>query len=154
MSKLGAFNDCILEDATQSRPCHNQPARSIRGLEPEGQEGDIFWTNQLDLLPCGAPTVAALEKLPRLRELTLRTGRDCLNLYTKKNHEAALGQTRGETTTVSCERCLKNNGPFTECVLVPGRFAGACCNCHYSSQGVRCSFRRSGKLNPFTTRCP
>ena len=119
--------------------------------ENHEREAGIFWTKQLAILPCIAPLVAALKTLPQLRELTLRKGRENLNLGYKKNHEAALGQTRGELAAAACADCLKQNGPFAECVVVANRFVGACCNCHYSSQGHRCSLRHFGMLDSHVT---
>ena len=137
--------DVDKRSSTETSPC-GQIVHQEHKDEHHDCEACISWTEQLEVLPCNAPLVAALKTLPQLRQLALRKGREILNLRYKKNHEAALGQTRGELARAACADCLKGNGPFAECVVVADRFAGACCNCHYSSQGHRCSLRHSGML--------
>ena len=105
------------------------------------------WTGQLRGLPCADKSVMkALQQLSSVRELTLRPRRLALNLEPKKNQEAALGQICGELALAACLRCANGKGPFVQCVVVKDRFAKSCCNCHYSSQGLSCSFRRTGGL--------
>src|SRR3954454_19341867 len=61
------------------------------------------------------------------------------------NREALLAQTHGVPATTTCNHCVKGEGPFTVCVVVPGHLNGSCAGCHYNSSGVRCSLQ-SGKL--------
>ncbi len=106
-----------------------------------GDHPSIDWTSQLERWPCTDTSTKALQELPRVRELTLRPRRLDLTLKPKKNQEAAMGQIRGELALAACLRCAHQKGPFAECVVIKGRFAKSCCNCHYSSQGPLCSFR-------------
>ena len=110
-----------------------------------GDHPSIDWTSQLERWPCTDTSTKALQELPRVRELNLRPRRLDLNLKPKKNQEAALGQIRGELALAACLRCAHQKGPFVECVVIKGRFAKSCCNCHYSSQGLSCSFRDTGE---------
>lgn len=55
--------------------------------------------------------------------------------------EAALAQARGRVAGQPCASCVRGGGPFTECVVVAGQLSGSCANCHYGSEGARCSFR-------------
>lgn len=123
-------------------------------------KGDLSvdWTTQLERWPCTDKTTTALQKLPRVRELTLRPRRldlkpksKNMNFKPKKNHEAALGQICGELALAACLRCANGKGPFVECVVVNGLFAKACCNCHYSSQGLSCSFRDTESVRTVST---
>ena len=103
------------------------------------------WTTQLETWPCTGKSTKALQKLPRVRELTLRPRRlRGLNFKPKKNQEAALGQICGDLALNACLRCINDRGPFVDCI-VQGCFAKSCCNCHYSSQGLSCSFRDLGE---------
>lgn len=52
-----------------------------------------------------------------------------------------MGQNSEELAPAACQRCARGKGPFVDFVVVKGRFARSCCNCHYSSQGLSCSFR-------------
>ena len=105
----------------------------------------VDWTGQLIRWPYTNQSIEALQRLPRVRELTLRPGRAGLNFNLIKNQQAALGQICGDLALAACRRCAEGKGPFVECVAVQGRFSRSCCNCHYSSQGLRCSFREIGK---------
>ncbi|KAF6231837.1 hypothetical protein HO173_009920 [Letharia columbiana] len=106
-----------------------------------GNHPSADWTSQLVKWPCSDTSTKALKKLACVRELTLRHRRVDLNFKPKKNQEAALGQICGELALAACRRCVNDKGPFVECVVVRGSFAKSCCNCHYSSQGLSCSFR-------------
>lgn len=110
------------------------------------------WTIHLESWPCTDTSTKALQKLPRVRELTLRPRRlgglkiKGLNVKPKKSYqEAALGQICGDLALTACLRCTNDKGPFVECVIVQGHFDKSCCNCHYSSQGLACSFRDLGE---------
>ena len=105
----------------------------------------VDWTDQLIKWPCATESTEALQKRPRVRELTLRPGRVFLSFHYVKNQQAALGQICGDLALAACRRCANSKGPFVECVVVQGRFSRSCCNCQYSSQGAKCSFREIGK---------
>lgn len=79
---------------------------------------------------------------PRVRGVFLRPGK-VLKINRKPNQDAALGFTRGEKAEPACTSCKTGCGPFTECIVVPNMYKGSCTNCHYGSEGVRCSFRFS-----------
>ena len=105
----------------------------------------IDWTGQLMKWPCTNNSIEALQKLPHVRELTLRPRRGSLNFNPIKNQQAALGQICGDLAPAAFRRCADSKGPFVECVVVQGRFSKSCCHCHYSSQGRSCSFRGIGR---------
>jgi hypothetical protein len=83
---------------------------------------------------------------------TVSTGRS-------SNMEALLGQMVGtEHDTDPCTHCTSSSGVFTQCVTVAGLFTGSCANCHYGSEGARCSFRKFtyhyGFIQKLTVRRP
>jgi hypothetical protein len=41
----------------------------------------------------------------------------------------------------ACRDCRRGRGPFKKCVILDGYFKKSCSNCHYSAEGMRCSFR-------------
>ena len=88
----------------------------------------------------------ALVGEPRLREPRLREGA-AIKWHRMVNREATLGQGRGLVAEAPCKHCDGGHGPFEECVVLPDRLGGSCCNCHYNSSGVRCSFRGKCKLS-------
>ncbi|KAF2179672.1 hypothetical protein K469DRAFT_798433 [Zopfia rhizophila CBS 207.26] len=57
------------------------------------------------------------------------------------NLEAALAQRSGTLAPAPCTACARGGGPFTTCVVVTSYLNGSCSNCHYSSEGARCSLR-------------
>lgn len=134
------------EKATSSKqPCDQTNASDVSSEHFENREGNITWTRVLETLPCDTPLVKNLDKISRIRPLTLRKG-VCINLHIRRNHQAALGQTRGAILTTACGQCLLQQGPFVDCVVVGGCFGGACCNCYFRSRANQCSLHRSGKL--------
>lgn len=56
--------------------------------------------------------------------------------------EAALAQMTGQLQSVSCAHCSKGNGPWDSCVVADQFLNGSCGNCHYGSEGARCSLRK------------
>ena len=36
--------------------------------------------------------------------------------------------------------CERGDGPWDQCIIVPGFFGGSCANCHYGGEGTHCSF--------------
>lgn len=109
---------------------------------------------QLPALPAlpARPTVAmgVLSAMPVQRAATDRPTRiqagQLPDLTRKTNLEAYLGQMVGQISVASCTHCTNNHGPWTLCVTVPGQFIGSCANCHFGSQGTRCSLRTSQDL--------
>lgn len=96
-------------------------------------------------------TARAVRPVARLRGLSLRwvVGRgSAAGAYRTVNPasraanvEAALSQARGVVAAQPCTSCARGGGPFTECVVLAGQLLGSCANCHYGSEGARCSFR-------------
>lgn len=98
-------------------------------------------TAQAELLPT-KPTKYMCELItqPRVREVLLRPGK-VLQMNRTTNQDAILGFTRGQKAKPACTSCKTGFGPCTECIVVPNMFKGSCTNCHYGSDGARCSFR-------------
>src|SRR5271163_4451544 len=98
------------------------------------------------------PTTAAtrLAALPSARGVpALRPGRN-LNTARPANQEAYLGQIAGVLAGSACSHCDRGFGVWGECVVVAGEFGGSCCNCHFGSEGARCSLR----VGKFTIHFP
>ncbi len=93
-------------------------------------------------LPKMTATSSAIAAMPVLRAVALRTGRS-VNPNRPVNGEAIYAYMAGTIQTPACGHCVKNSGPFPLCVAVAGLLNGSCSNCHYNSEGSRCSF--SGK---------
>ena len=99
---------------------------------------------ELDTLPRKvSQTVRAISSMPVVRALDLKEGKVLKGLHRgTANLESALGQMRGVPPAAACFRCargFKEKGPFTTCIVVPGRFNGACCNCRYNDDGSGCN---------------
>lgn len=98
------------------------------------------------LPPNASLTALRLAKMPIVRGLELRPKKTLRGLELgKANLEASLGQVRGHPPVSGfCSRCVFGRcwmkGPFAECIVVPGFFAGACCNCRYNRDGSGCDF--------------
>jgi len=75
-----------------------------------------------------------------VREVFVREDKE-LNLERSANVEPTLGHSRGEIEEEECNGCAKCGGPFTDCVTVEGILQGSCRSCHFSSSGVKGSFR-------------
>lgn len=96
-------------------------------------------------------TARAVRPVARLRGLSLRWVVDrgsaagayrTVNLTARAaNVESALAQARGVVAAQPCTSCARGGGPFSECVVLAGQLLGSCANCHYGSEGARCSFR-------------
>jgi len=109
-----------------------------------------------DAAAANTATAQALRPQPRVRGLSLRwvAGRGSapgayreLRLASRaQNVEAALAQARGTVAAQPCASCVRGGGPFIECVVVAGQLGGSCANCHYGSEGARCSFRNCKHL--------
>jgi hypothetical protein len=87
---------------------------------------------------------AVLQRLPVLREATLRDGQSNLpnTLLAKRAHFVHL---RGTEAAMPCQDCEHGSGFFDKCVILEGKFTGACTNCSYHSGGAFCSFRTPSK---------
>ena len=96
---------------------------------------------QAEVLP-DKPTkyMTELIQKPRIRGVLLRHGKT-LQFNRTTNKDAILAFTRGEVAVPACTSCEAGAGPFTECIIVQDMFKGSCSNCHYGSEGARCSFR-------------
>lgn len=84
--------------------------------------------------------MTALSLLAAQRTPVLRPGRTT-NPARPANLEAELGQVTGQVSVPGCTHCAGGSGVWTVCVVVAGFFGGSCCNCHYGSEGARCSLR-------------
>jgi hypothetical protein len=97
--------------------------------------------------------MVALSLLAARRVPVLRPGRTP-NPARPSNLEAELGQFVGQARATECTHCAKESGVWTVCVVVAGFFGGSCANCHYGSEGGRCSLRKylGPFYEPFTDR--
>lgn len=57
------------------------------------------------------------------------------------NLEAMLLGITGDAADPECTTCQSGSGPFVGCFSVAGVAGNSCSNCHYNSEGTRCSFR-------------
>ena len=96
---------------------------------------------QAEVLP-DKPTkyMSELIQKPRKRRVLLRHDKT-LQFNRTTNKDAILAFTRGEVAVPSYTSCEAGAGPFTECINVKDMFKRSCSNCHYGSEGARCSFR-------------
>ena len=96
---------------------------------------------QVEVLP-DKPTkyMTELIQQPRVRGVLLRHSKT-LQFNRTTNRDAILAFTRGEVAEPACTTCEAGAGPFTQCVIISEMFKGSCTNCHYGSEGARCSFR-------------
>lgn len=85
-------------------------------------------------------TMNAMQGFVLVREATPREGRR-VNTDRAANFEALLVQRVGEQQAPACSHCRSGYGPWTLCVTSNGLLSGSCANCHYNSEGSRCSFR-------------
>ncbi len=117
---------------------YGQPAQPTGGPQSHEEKISILWTDELNKMPCDSRSLVDLNKLPQIRQLAPRKNHKFLNIQLRKCHEAALGYTRGRVSSTGCKSCARNIGPFAECVILVGWFAGACCNCYYNTRGNEC----------------
>ncbi|KAH7351365.1 hypothetical protein BKA65DRAFT_583794 [Rhexocercosporidium sp. MPI-PUGE-AT-0058] len=85
--------------------------------------------------------ILALHGLVAVRAAVLRPGRT-FSGGRSSNLEAQLVQITGQVVLPGCEHCQKGAGLWTLCVQNPRFLGKSCGNCHYSSEGARCSLRR------------
>lgn len=121
---------------------HNAPYSTVR---PASAPQPVL--PNLPALQRSTRALTALYQLPVLREVAYRPGRSLSSLDRAVNHEAIIGTCVGSIAAVACVHCSSRYGCFAHCVVVAGYFHGACTNCHYNSEGNRCSFR-SGSSKP------
>lgn len=136
-----------------SRPSLAKSMASDRGSRRRGSGPTLPPINksypELQHLPGIASGLARdIADLPVVRPLLLRYGFELGNSLRDPrrpwNLEVSLAFMRGEVVSDACKHCLKTQGPFKECVILPGYFQGACTNCEYNDHGERCTFRRTG----------
>ncbi len=83
--------------------------------------------------------MAALSLLTACRVPVLRPG--CTtNPARPANLEAELGQITGQVCASRCTHYAGRSGVWTACIVIARFFSRSCANCHYSSEGARCSF--------------
>jgi hypothetical protein len=93
------------------------------------------------LPPATTRAATALLLLAPVRVPGLRAGRTVNPAARASNLEAVLVQHTGQTVS-GCTHCAGGSGPWVDCVVAPGFLSGSCANCHYGSEGGRCSFRK------------
>lgn len=98
------------------------------------------------LPPQPTRAMAALALLCPVRVPALRAGRT-VNRARPANLEAELAQFTGQVHASGCTHCAGGSGVWSACVVAPGFFGGSCANCHYGSEGSRCSLRRAPQPN-------
>ena len=125
-------------------------ALSLPTLQAESPRALAARAEQLP--PKASAALRALARLPRVRGIILRGGRD-IAWERMGNQETALGYTRGQESVVACASCQRQARPFVKCVTVQGRLSGACTNCHYGSGSCRCSFRECFSIISFISNC-
>ncbi|KAI9371863.1 hypothetical protein BJX61DRAFT_543265 [Aspergillus egyptiacus] len=62
------------------------------------------------------------------------------------SREALLAQFVGTSQDPECSHCSRGAGPFVGCVVVRGKFGGACANCLFINKGDRCSVRKKSNM--------
>ena len=87
-----------------------------------------------------SPDIAYLREFNDLRPLDFQGLEAAVSNNRYRDRESVLGQAKGRIPQEACTDCAEGRGPFTTCILVPGRFGGSCCNCHYLR--ANCSFMR------------
>jgi hypothetical protein len=92
--------------------------------------------------------ITALAQMPSARAAEQRTTK-ALDLQRNSNRESYLAQCIGAVQTAPCKSCNKGQGPWKDCVVVPGFLNGSCANCHFGGEGTRCSLR-PGKFISFS----
>ena len=85
--------------------------------------------------------IERIRKLPTCRRLRPKQQTSRIELRSSNQKAAVLGQRRGQVASSACAQCSAPSAKFHECVVVPGFFSGACCNCVYHYKGSSCSFR-------------
>ncbi len=93
------------------------------------------------LPPHPTRAMASLSLLAARRVPVLRLGRTT-NPARPANLEAELGQYTSQVHATGCTHYASGSGVWTVCVVVAGFFSGSCANCHYGSEGARCSLRK------------
>ncbi len=77
----------------------------------------------------GATLTVDIRRLGIRRDIQLRHG---ISLALKKvtGKVTALAQRRGQPRSKSCATCVVGEGPFTECIVLPGQLTKKCANCY------------------------
>ncbi|UPX20774.1 uncharacterized protein EKO05_0010994 [Ascochyta rabiei] len=95
-------------------------------------------------MPPASRACTRLASRPVQRQLEFRAGYEPskFNLAVwQQNLESALAQVVGRVAPTECDSCQRAAGLYTTCVVVTGQLLDSCANCHYGSEGARCSFR-------------
>ena len=102
----------------------------------------LEWAEQA-VFQANSQSTKAIAQMELQRGVELRWGRNQINLFYPPNCEATLAYSRGQVRdgVQACRDCKRGRGPFVECVILKGYLKGSCSNCHYSSEGTRCSLR-------------
>ncbi|KAH8155055.1 uncharacterized protein LAJ45_00064 [Morchella importuna] len=138
--------------ASKPGPIVLSPASAPSTPTPTPTPSNAFTDGTATFVPLSAAEYAVANKLiknhagsillprPRLRPITMRVHKP-IKITRPLNLEAVLAQSRGVKANYECGPCAKGNGPFTECVIVPGMLRSSCSNCHYNNASQRCTFR-------------
>jgi len=111
---------------------------------PDDQDDGILYPETIDLPENRTAACPKIQSMAIVRRIKLRSGKVLRGLAKgQANLESAMGQQRGEVMEGedACRHCQLSRGPFEECVVIPGMLNHSCTNCHYNSEGSRCSFR-------------
>lgn len=149
--------DEIVDADSASKPPNKKVAvEGARGIVPKSAAKDTATNpkvpyksledaSQLPAWASGSHDIKKILRLPKVRELDLRSGAnldDVENRCTKTADLAAtLGQMRGSEPEKSCEQCIIGRGRFAKCLVLENHFLGACTNCKFGQRGEKCSFR-------------
>lgn len=147
-------------DSTSSSPKNNNfdiPTGKPQPPQLQQEVDSLAYPELKDLPDTATRTAKHISSMRQLRKLALRDGKALtgLGLGTWKL-EASLGYTRGEEAAQACSICSPNprKGPFKQCIIVKNEFGGACCNCHYCSEGISCSLHRHYTKDSALPRSP
>jgi hypothetical protein len=121
------------EEGNRIMPMTEPPRATMQSVEIQK-----LYPQLLAMEPdCDEKTKRIFE-IPETRQLDLVKDQvfaldDITYAYDTWRLDAALGQIRGVVAHKPCGHCKNKTtkGPFATCVVVPGEFDGACCNCIY-----------------------
>lgn len=160
----GPFTQCVTLDgefngaccncrADQGRRCdfHSLNSAPVDALSLEQELSHMLHLLSTRSFSDTASKIAArIYRLPQVRELEIREGKSFrleehrpMTEYQKRVLESALAFTRGVFSNEPCKDCIEpQRGLFKQCIILPGEFGGACCNCHSVNHRYRCQHHR------------
>ncbi|KAL2060695.1 hypothetical protein VTL71DRAFT_9336 [Oculimacula yallundae] len=110
---------------------------------PARKDSSDAYPHITNLPPSASEVARRISELPTLRPLRLNYKNRVLIGTANAHLEATLGQQRGEMPVNNCSQCVhgEERVPFINCIVVPGEFSGACCNCRFLNEGRNCDLR-------------